>query len=302
MRMATWLRFAIVVIALCGSATLAFAQTLDPPTASIGEVSRVGVWMRVQAGPNGAPGGFTVEWMKKSDYDLLGGWPTSYDGSLHRCTFDGIPTRNPSTGNFVLPANGTIDIEMGDIFDETGVTASYFGELPSGETLVFRLHAEPAAGLGESACSATLLATTTAIPPQNCTYTQGYWKTHPDAWPVLSLTLGTVTYTQAQLLVILDTPADGNGLLILAHQLIATKLNFAQGADPLTAAAAVAAGDALIGGLVIPPVGAGYLTPASVNPKANTLDAFNNGTMGVPHCGIVPTTSASWSAVKSDYR
>jgi hypothetical protein len=41
---------------------------------------------------------------------------------------------------------------------------------------------------------------------QNCTFTQGYWKTHPTAWPVLSLTLGTVSYTQAQLLAILGQP------------------------------------------------------------------------------------------------
>src|SRR6266498_1164478 len=33
----------------------------------------------------------------------------------------------------------------------------------------------------------------------SCTYTQGYWRTHPDAWPVTSLTLGTVTYQAAEL-------------------------------------------------------------------------------------------------------
>ena len=36
---------------------------------------------------------------------------------------------------------------------------------------------------------------------------------------------------QSQLLAILNEPARGNGLVILAHQLIAAELNIAQGAD-----------------------------------------------------------------------
>src|SRR5258705_5036 len=59
----------------------------------------------------------------------------------------------------------------------------------------------------------------------NCTYTQGYWKNHPNAWPVTSLTLGTVNYTKAQLIQILEEDVNGNGLISLAHQLIAALLN-----------------------------------------------------------------------------
>src|SRR4051812_12086632 len=52
-----------------------------------------------------------------------------------------------------------------------------------------------------------------------CTLTQGYWKNHPSAWPVTSLTLGSVSYNQTQLLAILHKPVQGNGLVSLAHQL-----------------------------------------------------------------------------------
>ena len=45
------------------------------------------------------------------------------------------------------------------------------------------------------------------------------------------LTLGTVTYSQAQLLAIFNTPVRGNGLISLAHQLIAAKLNILAGAN-----------------------------------------------------------------------
>jgi hypothetical protein len=56
-----------------------------------------------------------------------------------------------------------------------------------------------------------------------CTFTQGYWENHPAAWPVDSLVLGDHEYTQAELLQILDQPVAGNGLIALAHQLIAAK-------------------------------------------------------------------------------
>ncbi|HEY0735145.1 MAG TPA: hypothetical protein VGD69_09595, partial [Herpetosiphonaceae bacterium] len=80
----------------------------------------------------------------------------------------------------------------------------------------------------------------TATPPgDNCTYTIGYWKTHPEDWPVQSLTLGGVTYTKAQLLNILNTPPRGDATYIVAHQLIAVKLNIASGADPSAIAATV---------------------------------------------------------------
>ncbi|MGE0826986.1 MAG: PKD domain-containing protein [Candidatus Binatia bacterium] len=75
---------------------------------------------------------------------------------------------------------------------------------------------------------------------QQCPLPQGFWKDNPSAWPLTSLTLGSQSYTQAELLTILNT-AVGSGKkadasLILADQLIAAKLNLANGAnsDPLS--------------------------------------------------------------------
>jgi hypothetical protein len=102
--------------------------------------------------------------------------------------------------------------------------------------------------------------------------TQGYWKNHPDDWPVTSLTLGTVTYTKTELLSILDTEPAGNGLIQLAHQLIAAKLNVANGA---TSTSAIGDADALIGDLVIPPVGSGYLDPSATSPLIDALSDYN---------------------------
>jgi len=75
------------------------------------------------------------------------------------------------------------------------------------------------------------------------------------------LQLGNVAYNQQQLQSILRQPVRGNGLVSLAHQLIAAKLNIATGTDASCIAAIIAAADALIGDLVVPPVGTGHLAP-----------------------------------------
>ncbi len=120
-----------------------------------------------------------------------------------------------------------------------------------------------------------------------CVRTQGFWKNHPDDWPVEELTLGTVNYNQAQLLRILRRPVKGNGLVSLAKQLIAAKLNKASGAPvPQPVQDAMDGADALIDGLVVPPIGEDFLRPSVTEPFYEVLDEYNNGTFpdGPPSC------------------
>jgi hypothetical protein len=117
-----------------------------------------------------------------------------------------------------------------------------------------------------------------------CTLSQGYWKTHEDAWPVSTLTLGSVSYTQAQLLSILHQPVGGNGLVSLAYQLIAAKLNKAAGADTSALGTAIADADALIGSLTVPPVGTDWVAPSTTGALTTALDQFNTGVVGPGHC------------------
>ena len=56
---------------------------------------------------------------------------------------------------------------------------------------------------------------------------------------------------------ILDDPARDNGLVILVHQLIAAKLNIANGADPSAVQQPITNADNMIGTLVVPPIGNG---------------------------------------------
>lgn len=129
-----------------------------------------------------------------------------------------------------------------------------------------------------------------------CAFTLGYWKNHvvnkkgQNVWPVTSLSLGSpgTVYSQAQLLQIFNTPPSGNGLIQLAHQLIAAKLNVAKNSGaPASVLADIAAADSLIGALVVPPIGTNppnYLDPATTSALITALDLYNMGQRGVVHC------------------
>jgi len=139
--------------------------------------------------------------------------------------------------------------------------------------------------------TASPTATTTATPtptptgtPVGCVFGQGFWKNHPNQWPVAQLQLGNVSYNQQQLLSILHDPVRGNGLLILAYQEIAAKLNIANGADGSCIQQTLADADALIGNLVVPPVGNGFLAPRDVSALADTLGQYNDGELCAPSC------------------
>lgn len=294
-----------VLCALALQFSSAFAQTsYDALTVAPTTVARVGITMSITAGPSGAPGGFTVCWMKLDDF-LACGSDWEYADSIGVCmhgSFTGTPTKHTEGGtilSYVLGSSETVTMEIGDLFDETGVDANNTDELQPNVSYVMSAYANEFAGQVESQRSTTYQRTTDER--TDCLFTQGYWKNHSSAWPVTILQLGSVTYDQTQLLAILNTPAQGNGLIFLAHQLIATKLNIAAGASGVAIASTVAAADLLIGSLVVPPVGSGYLAPSSASGLTNTMDDYNNGLLGSDPCQPVPVQSGTWGQIKVRY-
>lgn len=307
---------AMLALAAFVTAPLAALAAYDSPTVSSIGAGKAKWIVDVTAGPSGAPNGFTIWWMKKSTFDAVGQtWFPTGNQIQASVYFTGTPTLNTWDGqitSFALAPNQTVRIEIGDLFDETGLTqinTLALTELEAGVEYVFCAWALGDGSVSASAYSANVVGTTI---DNNCTFTQGYWKTHGPAgcvtgnntnmWPVTDLMLGNVNYTDSELCSILNTPAGGNGLLILAHQLIAAKLNIANGADGSGIAADIAAADALIGNLVVPPVGGDYLAPATVAALTQTLDDWNNGITGPGHCGPTPTIPATWGKVKAAYR
>jgi len=125
-----------------------------------------------------------------------------------------------------------------------------------------------------------------------CPFSQGYWKNHPKDWPesALPMKLGTTNYyNKDQLLTIFNTPPRGDASLILAHQLIAAKLNVANGSPvPSEVADAILDADNAIANRIIP---AGIRTSSTLGQMmtsiAKTLDMYNNKLL-TPECLYEP--------------
>jgi hypothetical protein len=115
------------------------------------------------------------------------------------------------------------------------------------------------------------------------TLTRGYWVNHPENWPVEALSLGGIMYTKEELLAILMRPTKGDRTFQMAAQLIATKLNLANGTLVTCIGETVVAADAW---LQLYPVGSGKIKPcnwSTGNPIEITLDDYNNGRLCVGH-------------------
>jgi hypothetical protein len=262
------------------------------------------VTILITAGPSGAPAGFTCKWMLMSDYVANGSQFYSGPNSVQgEGDFTGEPTLNTFRGfvvDFVLQPNQSIVVEIGDLFDETGVTvAAPTEELIANKTYVLAAHANGDANGSVSPLSNVVPGTTRSA---NCTLTQGFWKNHEELWPVSGMTLGFVYYTKQQLLDILHEAVRGNGLSSLAHQLIAAKLNLENGADPATIEQTILQAETLIGFRVVPPIGTDELDPDWTSAFTQILDDYNNGIIGPGHCGTTSVEELSWGRVKAAYR
>jgi hypothetical protein len=274
---------------------------ISTPALSCGDSTEVSINVSVCAGPTGLPAGFSLQWITAEQYangpDGLPGtaddntWPASDSEALCKASFSG----NADLSRYNLLANQCVTVNVGEFLFDNGASTNCLGALVCGTDYVFRAFGHATNTLKRSDFTANQSCSTLDcgdLQDDGCTFTQGYWKTHgpiptgnnSNEWTVTSLTLGTVSYTDLELQSILDTPAGGNGLIALAHQLIAAKLNVANGADDTDVAAAIAAADALIGGLVVPPVGAGSLSPSATSSLTATLMSFNEGAIGPGHC------------------
>ncbi len=279
-----------------------FAGKVDKmslPTIACAGSTQTSITLQVTAGATGAPAGFSLHWMKAEDFAANGDvWPESdcVPGTESGCaasfcaaSFSG----NANLSRYNLGPYQSVMVNIGDFLFDNGASTSCPVALECGTAYVFRAFAHANSALKRSDFTAAITCSTLPCGNQGtCTLTQGFWKTHgpiptgnnTNAWPVTSLKLGNVTYTDQQLLDILNTPASGNGLIALAHQLIAAKFNILSGADPSTIGEAVDAADALIGSQVIPPVGAAALKAALTSSLTTELAGYNEGLTGPGHC------------------
>lgn len=263
---------------------------LGTPALACGPSTSASIDVLVTGTPQrGAPAGFSLQWLTADDFATYG-WLSSSDPLLCKGSFSG----NAFGHYYSLAMGQQVAVNIGDLlFDNPGASTNCDLPLQCGTQYVFRSFAHATNTHLRSDFTGVLVCSTQACEPEGgCTLTQGFWKTHGpiptgnnvNEWPVTSLVLGSISYTDLQLQSILDKPAQGNGLVALAHQLIAAKLNVANGADDTDVAAAILAADNLIGALVVPPVGAGSLHPSLTSGLNATLASYNEGAIGPGHC------------------
>ena len=131
----------------------------------------------------------------------------------------------------------------------------------------------------------TAVAITPGVNKNICPESQGFWKGHAELWPVASLVLGGRTYSEDQLLMLLNTSSAGNAAVILADELIATKLNLDVGSNPAPISSTVTAGDSELAAVpALPTVVRTNTTAGQVmQATAATLDSYNIDHL-TPHC------------------
>jgi hypothetical protein len=137
--------------------------------------------------------------------------------------------------------------------------------------------------------------------------TPGYWKNHPESWPVTSLTVGGQSYSQACLLDVFDLATRGDPRIKLIHHLVAAKLNLLPnsipgigGTDPSIQPTVDAADQFLIDigttidctrAALIGPAPSGALSDECISLK-DALDAYNNNVEIESSSSALTTTDA----------
>jgi hypothetical protein len=169
-------------------------------------------------------------------------------------------------------------VATGDVLQGRALSELHFGSngFSNGEVAF-------AATFDDGSQSITAAALNAPPPPAaNCPRGQGFWKNHESAWPVASLTLGSQTYAQAQLLQVLGAPVRGDASLILARQLIASLLNLANGSAPGAVGPVVADAQARLGtfsGRLPYGVKTSSVSGTALTADASLLETYNSGAL-----------------------
>jgi len=188
------------------------ANALAAPTITCGTSTLHSITLNVKAGANGAPAGFSIQWMTAADYAANGNaWYTSDDPRLCKASFSGVP----GCSSWNLGVGGTTTVEIGNLSENCGTSFSCNGDLPCGTAYVFRAFAHNVpGGLNKSDFTSNLTCSTDPCENGDCTSetaygggnsvnvgTAGAWFYTYDAgsgtqtlWAGQTMNAGTVTY------------------------------------------------------------------------------------------------------------
>jgi hypothetical protein len=196
----------------------------------------------------------------------------------------------------------------------TGADGTFYFTLPPGETFEIAVQIPPGTqasppnqgendsidsdgvpdGLGNSVAKDVTASTNYndfgfSLTPvaQPGTGTPGYWKNHPDAWPV-SITIGGIVYAKAYAIALLDTVGKDKTTTMFSS-LVSAKLNVLFGNNASCVASTIAAADLWMTPPTIGygPVGSGVQASSLAwklgEPLHRLMDNYNNGMLCAPH-------------------
>ena len=116
------------------------------------------------------------------------------------------------------------------------------------------------------------------------TGTPGYWKNHPEAWPVQEITIGGKTYTKAEALGLLEKPGKDKALTMFSS-LVPAILNTLIGNDGSCVSSTITLAQDWM--LKYGPVGGNVAASSYAwkvgEPLHRTMDNYNNGMLCAPH-------------------
>jgi hypothetical protein len=115
------------------------------------------------------------------------------------------------------------------------------------------------------------------------TGTPGYWKNHPEAWPVASITVGGLTYTKAEAIAWLGKVGKDKSTTMFSS-LVPAMLNILIGNDGSCVTPTIAAANVW---MAAHPVGSGVAGGSAAwaagEPLHIIMDNYNNGLLCAPH-------------------
>ena len=118
------------------------------------------------------------------------------------------------------------------------------------------------------------------------TGTPGYWKNHPEAWPVEEITICSETYTKDEAIAIMMMPVKKDKTYTMFRVLVAAILNVAAGNESSCVVETIAAAEARM--CSYGPVGSGVKAGGKNSswregePLYMMLDDYNNGLLCAP--------------------
>jgi len=154
---------------------------------------------------------------------------------------------NGETIEYTITVNNTGEEDiLGVVVEDEMLGFSWKGDLSKGEVNTFNLTyrvpcniegnlintATVWAQLNETTFYAEASWTTKILHPCICPHSKGYWKNHPEKWPVDWIEIGDDNYTREDAIDILEGANAKDATRMLAAQLIVAKLNRLSGACP----------------------------------------------------------------------